>query len=71
MAICVDMFMAGSDTTNKSLSFAFLHFLRQPQVVKRVQQEIDEVVDRGAKVTLEHRAKYFTLILNKQLLKLI
>jgi len=57
MAICVDMFMAGSDTTNKSLSFAFLHFLRQPQVVKRVQQEIDEVVDRGAKVTLEHRAK--------------
>jgi len=59
VAICMDLFIAGSDTTNNSLSFAFLHFLRQPQVVKRVQQEIDEVVDRGAKVTLEHRAKYF------------
>jgi cytochrome P450 len=57
MAICVDMFMAGSDTTNKSLSFGFLYFLRQPDVVKKIQEEIDEVVGRSRKVTLSDRPK--------------
>jgi cytochrome P450 len=55
MAICVDIFMAGSDTTNKSLSFGFLHFLRQPAVVKKIQNEIDEVVGRDRKVALSDR----------------
>ncbi|XP_059489585.1 probable cytochrome P450 303a1 [Neocloeon triangulifer] len=55
MAICVDLFMAGSDTTNKSLSFAFLHFLRQPHVVKKIQDEIDRVVGKGKVVTMEDK----------------
>jgi len=60
MAICVDMFMAGSDTTNKSLSFGFLYFLRQPEIVKKIQEEIDEVVGSTRKVTLSDRPKYKT-----------
>ncbi|CAB3385769.1 Hypothetical predicted protein [Cloeon dipterum] len=55
MAICMDMFMAGSDTTNKSLSFGFLHFLRQPHVVRKIQEEIDSVVGRERPVTLDDR----------------
>ncbi|XP_059474928.1 probable cytochrome P450 303a1 [Neocloeon triangulifer] len=55
MAICMDLFLAGSDTTSKSLSFAFLHFLRQPHVVKKIQNEIDRVVGKGKSVTLEHK----------------
>ncbi|KAF4519983.1 hypothetical protein B566_EDAN005483 [Ephemera danica] len=43
MAICMDMFLAGSDTTNWSLSFAFLHFMRHPRVVAKVQEELDRV----------------------------
>jgi cytochrome P450 len=58
MAICLDMFMAGSDTTNKSLSFAFLHLLRSPHVVKKAQEEMDRVVGRDRMPTLADRPKY-------------
>jgi cytochrome P450 len=57
MAICVDMFMAGSDTTNKSLSFGFLYFLRQPDIAKKIQEEVDRVVGRDRKVNLCDRPK--------------
>jgi len=60
MAICMDMFMAGSDTTTNALCFGFLYFLRQPDVVKKIQDEIDEVVGRARKVTLSDRQKYKT-----------
>jgi cytochrome P450 len=58
MAICMDMFMAGSDTTTNALCFGFLYFLRQPDVVKKIQEEIDVVVGRARKVTLSDRPKY-------------
>jgi cytochrome P450 len=58
MALCVDMFLAGSDTTTNALCFGFLHFLRQPGVVKKIQDEIDAVVGNDRKVTLSDRPKY-------------
>jgi cytochrome P450 len=57
LAICIDLFMAGSDTTNKSLSFAFLHFMRQPQVVVKIQEELDRVIGRERMPTIADRPK--------------
>ncbi|XP_065357967.1 probable cytochrome P450 303a1 [Calliphora vicina] len=44
LAVCLDMFLAGSETTNKSLGFAFLHMVRNPEIQERAYEEIKEVV---------------------------
>ncbi|XP_052132829.1 methyl farnesoate epoxidase [Frankliniella occidentalis] len=57
LAICMDMFMAGSETTSKSLGFGFLYLLRHPEVQKRVQEELDAVVGSGRAPELADRPK--------------
>ncbi|XP_066260032.1 probable cytochrome P450 303a1 [Euwallacea similis] len=44
LAICLDMFMAGSETTNNSTSFGFLYLILNPDVQKKTQEEIDSVL---------------------------
>nr|CAD7398393.1 unnamed protein product [Timema poppensis] len=55
LAICMDMFMAGSETTSKSLGFGFLYLLLFPEVQKRAQEEIDAVVGRDRLPSLNDR----------------
>nr|QTC11261.1 cytochrome P450 303A1 [Phenacoccus solenopsis] len=55
LAICMDMFMAGSETTSKSLGFGFLYMLLYPEVQKKAQEEIDRVVGRDRMPTLNDR----------------
>nr|CAD7588588.1 unnamed protein product [Timema genevievae] len=55
LAICMDMFMAGSETTSKSLGFGFLYLLLFPEVQKRAQAEIDAVVGRDRLPSLNDR----------------
>lgn len=57
LAICMDMFMAGSETTSKSLGFGFLYLLLNPEVQKKAQEEIDRVVGRDRLPTLNDRPK--------------
>uniref|UniRef100_A0A8D8Q798 Probable cytochrome P450 305a1 n=1 Tax=Cacopsylla melanoneura TaxID=428564 RepID=A0A8D8Q798_9HEMI len=44
LAICLDMFIAGSETTSNTLDFAFLNMVRHPDVQAKVQKEIDAVL---------------------------
>ncbi|XP_037958894.1 probable cytochrome P450 303a1 [Teleopsis dalmanni] len=44
MAVCLDMFLVGSETTNKSIGFAFLHLVRNPEIQEKAFAEIKEVV---------------------------
>lgn len=44
LAVCLDMFLAGSETTNKSLGFAFLHMVRDTSIQEKAFNEIKEVV---------------------------
>ncbi|KAK7864643.1 hypothetical protein R5R35_012415 [Gryllus longicercus] len=55
LAICMDLFMAGSETTTKSLGFGFLYLLLYPEVQKKAQAEIDAVVGRNRLPTLNDR----------------
>ncbi|XP_030383844.1 probable cytochrome P450 303a1 [Scaptodrosophila lebanonensis] len=44
LATCLDLFLAGSETTNKSLGFCFMHMVLQPEIQERAYTEIKEVV---------------------------
>lgn len=57
LAICMDLFMAGSETTSKTLGFCFLYLLLYPEVMKKAQEEIDQVVGRDRTPLLSDRAK--------------
>ena len=41
-----DLFMAGSETTSTTLTWAALYMIRYPEVQKKVQQELDKVVGK-------------------------
>ena len=55
LAICLDMFIAGSETTSKSLGFCFLYLVRNPEVQKKAQNELDRVVGRSRLPELSDR----------------
>lgn len=57
LAVCMDMFMAGSETTSKSMGFAFLYLVRNQDVQKKAQEEIDAVIGRDRLPTLDDRAQ--------------
>lgn len=57
LAICLDLFVAGSETTSKTLAFGFLYLLLYPDVQKKAREEIDRVVGRNRAPTLEDRLK--------------
>lgn len=57
LAVCLDMFMAGTETTNKSVNFLFLHLIRNPEIQKKARREIDQVIGRSRLPTLDDRPK--------------
>lgn len=57
LAVCLDMFIAGSETTNKSIGFLMLHIIRNPEIQTKMQEEIDRVIGRNRLPTLEDRSK--------------
>lgn len=57
LAVCLDMFIAGSETTNKSLGFLMLHIIREPELQGKMQEEIDRVIGRDRLPVLEDRPK--------------
>lgn len=57
VAICMDMFMAGSETTSKTLAFGFQYLLLYPDVQRKAREETDKVVGRNRAPTLNDRPK--------------
>ena len=51
----MDFFMAGSETTSTTLTWAMLYMVRNPQVQSKVQEELDTVVGRNRNPTLQDR----------------
>ena len=40
----VDLFLAGTETTSTTLAWAVLYMVREQEVQKKVQEELDRVV---------------------------
>ncbi|GAB0089839.1 Cytochrome P450 [Sergentomyia squamirostris] len=56
LALCLDMFQAGSETTSNTLGFALIYMLRYPQVASRVRKELDVAVGVESLPKLKHRS---------------
>ncbi|KAF5282693.1 hypothetical protein FQA39_LY17500 [Lamprigera yunnana] len=55
LSLCLDLFMAGSETTSNTLSFAMLYMVKYADVQRRVQKEIDNVVGRNRWPTMQDK----------------
>lgn len=58
LAICIDLFMAGSETTSKALDFCFLYLILFPNVQKKAQEEIDKIIGHERFPSLADRSRY-------------
>ena len=61
LAICVDLFMAGSETSAKALCFGFLFLVLNPEVQRRAQREIDAVIGHERLPSLNDRPRYICM----------
>ena len=52
-----DMFLAGSETTSTTLTWAMLYMARYPRVQKKVAEEMEAVIGRNSLPSLSHRGK--------------
>ncbi|XP_013391085.1 cytochrome P450 2U1-like [Lingula anatina] len=55
--IIIDLYLAGTDTTSNTLRWSLIHMVNQPDVQKRVQQEIDQVIGQGRVAKMEDKAR--------------
>lgn len=60
LIVLLDLFMAGADTTSATLYWAFLFMVRNEEVQRKVQNEIDSVLG-NASPSLEHRKLWVLL----------
>ncbi|CAE6134698.1 unnamed protein product [Arabidopsis arenosa] len=54
-AVLVDMVVGGTDTTTNTIEFAMAELIRNPELMKRAQQELDEVIPDGHVLDLEEK----------------
>lgn len=57
LGVCLDLFIAGSETTNNAIDFLMLHLIRNPNIQARAREEIDKVVGRNRLPKLSDRPK--------------
>ncbi|KAB0792151.1 hypothetical protein PPYR_14110 [Photinus pyralis] len=55
LAVCLDLLIAGYDSTCNTLKFAFLYLILHPDIQKKAQEEIDTVL-QGRLPTVEDRS---------------
>ncbi|KAK8478878.1 hypothetical protein V6N11_044999 [Hibiscus sabdariffa] len=68
-AILLDMFVAGTDTSTTTSEWMMAELLRHPNSMKKVQQEVRNVVGNKSKVDPEdiHKMEYFKCVVKETL----
>ncbi|CAL9232899.1 unnamed protein product [Arabidopsis halleri] len=70
-AVLVDMVVGGTDTTTNTIEFAMAELISNPELMKRAQQELDEVVGKDNIVEESHITRLpFLLAIMKETLRL-
>uniref|UniRef100_H2VD54 Cytochrome P450, family 2, subfamily N, polypeptide 13 n=1 Tax=Takifugu rubripes TaxID=31033 RepID=H2VD54_TAKRU len=52
---CLDLFLAGSETTSKTLQWGLIYLIRNPHIQEKVQVEIDRTIGRTRQPTMADR----------------
>jgi len=59
--VLIDLFTAGSDTLNSTLNFSILYLAKHPEILERVQEEIDQVIGKSRLPDVEDRKRYYCI----------
>ncbi|XP_063287384.1 cytochrome P450 2G1-like [Pelobates fuscus] len=57
LSSALDIFFAGQESTSSTLSYGLLILMKYPHVKEKLQQEIDHVIGRSRKPSMEDRSK--------------
>ncbi|XP_063217519.1 methyl farnesoate epoxidase-like [Bacillus rossius redtenbacheri] len=65
IVLCIDLFIAGSDTVSNSLEFCLMYMVLYPEVQRAVQEELDAVIGRNHKPSIADmsRLPYFEAVI--------
>lgn len=55
---CFDLFAAGAESVSNTLSFSLLYTVLYPEVQRKVQNMLDDVVGRERRPCLDDRPRY-------------
>ncbi|XP_054809529.1 flavonoid 3'-monooxygenase CYP75B137-like [Prosopis cineraria] len=70
-ALLMDMVVGGSDTSSNTIEFGIAHIINEPEVMKKVQEELDNIVGRENIVEESHIHKLpYLLAVMKETLRL-
>jgi cytochrome P450 len=58
VTILLDLFSAGAESVANSLDYSLLYLILHPDVQKKVHDELDAVVGRSRRPSLEDRPRY-------------
>uniref|UniRef100_A0A3B4B3G7 Uncharacterized protein n=1 Tax=Periophthalmus magnuspinnatus TaxID=409849 RepID=A0A3B4B3G7_9GOBI len=53
---CLDLFLAGTETTSKTLQWGLIHLINNPHIQEKVHAEIDKVIGQSRQPTMADRA---------------
>ncbi|KAK7888830.1 hypothetical protein WMY93_024390 [Mugilogobius chulae] len=53
---CLDLFLAGTETTSKTLQWGLIHLINNPHIQEKVRAEIDIVIGQSRQPTMADRA---------------
>jgi cytochrome P450 len=56
--ILLDLFSAGAESVANSLDYALLYMMLNPHIQRKVQEELDAVVGRSRRPSLDDRSRY-------------
>lgn len=66
LALCLDFFQAGSETTSNTLGFGLIYLMHSPRVLCKLRQEIDEVLgDKSPTLHERSKLKYMEAVINE------
>jgi cytochrome P450 len=58
VTILLDLFSAGAESVANSLDYCILYLILNPHIQKKVQDELDAVVGRSRRPSLDDRPRY-------------